>query len=504
MKMKKGYVVLFSFLALVIVAGCIFAIKYRFTVTELPQESLVINERGWLMEIKDKPSGRYSVTLPSNVTHIIEGIFENDSMLVSITFNDDLKEIGKNAFKGCTALESVVLTGNIEKVGEYAFSGCTSLKKLEFAYNTCNVMERYVFSDCTRLESVRFAESETGVAAGMFANCLALREVYLSDNVQTIGAKAFGDCVSLKNIALPDSLRHISIVAFKGCRSLADISIPDAVQSIYSDSFEGCKLLMEKEDGITYVDGFAVGVPEDVEILRFREGTRGVAYALKCPNVQKVYIPSSVTCISDTFRETETLTEVIIADNSRMTSLPAYAFYKCTALERIDFGKNSSLTTLGWASLCDCDSLESIVFPASLESLTIALYDCDKLEKVEFEEGSRLRIIGDGALKNNPLLKEFGIPDGVLEVGGWSFKDCVSLEKVVIPSSVTVIGEMLLQGCDSIAEVEMASPDGWCYYGDYGKTKQEEIPAECLSDPQAAAEWFKAYLEVKRSMKKDN
>ena len=181
MKMKKRYVILLSTLALVIVAGIIFGIKYRYTVTELPQESLVINERCVLTEIKDKPRGRYSVTLPNTVIYIAEGVFENDRGLVSITFNEELTYIGKNAFKGCTALESVVLTGNIETVREYAFSGCSSLKKLEFTHNTWNVMEVGVFSDCTRLKSVRFAESETGVAAGMFwIAALYVRSIFLT------------------------------------------------------------------------------------------------------------------------------------------------------------------------------------------------------------------------------------------------------------------------------------------------------------------------------------
>ena len=375
-------------------------------ISELPQECLIIKD-GVLTGIENKPQEKYRVTLPDGVKEIGNNAFEGDDLLVEITFNrglqriranafsncidlkktnladaDSLRTINSYAFSGCTSLEAVDLPDSIV-MGDYVFKGCTSITELDFSHEF-TVSSRGAFADCTGLKSVRFAGGEKQIASELFSGCTSLKNVYLPETLEIINFDAFKNCVSLESIELPDKLRIIAGDAFYGCSSLKSLDIPESATAVY-DAFDGCEALIETENGISYVDGWAVNIAEETENVVFREGTVGIAHGMKCSNVKTVYIPSSVKWVSDTFRGSTTLTEVIFADNSCVERIYNYAFFECTALQRIEFGKNSSLSSFSWMCFAGCTSLKSVVIPASVEQIGNAFEDCTALETIEYE-----------------------------------------------------------------------------------------------------------------------
>lgn len=512
----------------VILTSCFRVVDNDFSednIPALPEECLIIKD-GVLTGIENKPQEKYRVTLPDGVKEIGNNAFEGDDLLVEITFNIGLRDIGVYAFSncvnlkevdmsnasslrgiggcafsGCASLENVIFPSEIPYMGKCAFEACVSLTELEFSNKISTTFEGGLFLNCTGLRTVRFSEKQREVEPGMFEGCASLENVYLPETVEIIYNDAFKNCVSLESIELPDKLRIIAGDAFYGCSSLKSLDIPESATNVY-DAFDGCEALIETENGISYVDGWAVNIAEETENVVFREGTVGIAHGMKCSNVKTVYIPSSVKWVSDTFRESTTLTELIFADNSCLKELPSYAFSNCTSLERIEFGKNSSLSSFAWKCFAGCTSLKSITIPASVEGLPNSFSGCTSLERIEFEKGSRLEIIGDGALENTPSLKEFAVPEGVVTIGDKCFLNCVSLEKVTVSSTVTEIGFGVFDGCEKLREVEMADTEGWrsCNLAD--NETYRELQSSIFSDSEAAAKWFKTYSEAKRNMLK--
>lgn len=401
-----GIALILLFLA---VAGTVlWWVNSRDTVFELPPECLIIDEYGNLTGIENKPSGKYSLTIPDNVIEIGYRSFEGDEDLLSVKFSNTLQSVGAYAFSncvnlkevdmsnadwlksiggyvfgGCTSLESVIFSYEVPLMGDYAFKDCASIKELEFP-DKISTLGTGIFLNCTGLRTVKFSENQEKIYSGMFEGCSSLKSVYLPQAVEIIETGAFKNCTSLEGIELPDKLRIIASDAFYGCSSLKGLDIPESATAVY-DAFDGCNALLETENGISYVDGWAVNIAEETEQVVFREGTVGIAHGMNCPNVKSVYIPSSVKWVSDTFRESRTLTDLVFADNSGVENIYHYAFFECTALEKIDFGKNSSLSSFGWLCFSGCTSLKSVIIPASVEQIGNAFENCPALENMEFE-----------------------------------------------------------------------------------------------------------------------
>lgn len=74
-------------------------------------------------------------------------------------------------------------------------------------------------------------------------------------------------------------------------------------------------------------------------------------------------------------------------------------------------------------------------------------------------------VIGEGAFASCGELEQVNIPDGVTEIGAYAFGGCPKLKAVDIPKSVKAIGKNAFTICQSITEI--AIPEGVSEIGDY-------------------------------------
>ncbi len=166
-----------------------------------------------------------------------------------------------------------------------------------------------------------------------------------------------------------------------------------------------------------------------------------------------------------------TLKEIILPDTIK--SIGESAFYGCSKLDKINFGK--SVTSIGFQAFYGCTSLTSITIPKTVTDMGKSLFNnCTNLKTVIFEEG--IKSIGEYSLYHLEGLTNVTIPDSITsigfsafsgcknltsitfgknltEIGDWSFEGCEALKSITIPDSVTRIGLAAFEDCSSLESV---------------------------------------------------
>lgn len=91
--------------------------------------------------------------LPSSLTSIPEGAFENCTCLSNVILPEGIKEIGASAFEKNYNLESISIPDGVTSLGENCFKYCLNLKSVYMKdQKTLGEIADNAFSECTSLE----------------------------------------------------------------------------------------------------------------------------------------------------------------------------------------------------------------------------------------------------------------------------------------------------------------------------------------------------------------
>lgn len=91
------------------------------------------------------------VKMPTSLTRIGEGVFNNCYSLRDIEVYGSIISIPRNTFAGCESLESVRVPDTVQTFGEYAFGDCRLLNDLNRPANF-SAYESTTFDGCDRLD----------------------------------------------------------------------------------------------------------------------------------------------------------------------------------------------------------------------------------------------------------------------------------------------------------------------------------------------------------------
>ena len=157
--------------------------------------------------------------------------------------------------------------------------------------------------------------------------------------------------------------------------------------------------------------------------------------------MKTLIIEDGVTRIGDyTFRDCSGLTSVTIPNS--VTSIGYYAFYYCSGLTSVTIG--NSVTSIGLDAFYGCDNIKTV----TINSNSI-------VSKDRSYSSSMADIFGN-------QVGQYIIGDAVMSIGEIAFYGCSGLTSVTIPNSVTSIGREAFLGCGRLQKVIVPDIAAWC------------------------------------------
>jgi hypothetical protein len=277
-------------------------------------------------------------------------------------------------------------------------------------------------------------------------------------SVTSIDKKAFYYCNALYSVTIGNSVTNIGILAFSGCSHLSSVTIGNSVTSIGNEAFYYCSALTS------------------------------------------VTIGNSVTSIgNNAFEHSTNLTSVHISNLAAWCGIffgNGYANPLCYASHLFVNGEDiisikdlvipNSVTNIGTWTFCGFNDLTSVTIPSSVTSIGVGAFaGCKGLTSVHITDLMAWCRISFSGIDSNPLfnahlflngeeIKDLVIPNSVTSIGEYAFCGCSGLTSVTIPNSVTSIGNYAFRDCSSLTSVtipnSVTSIGGYAFYGCSGLT----------------------------------
>lgn len=385
-------------------------------------------------------------------------LYINGEKLTNLTIPDDVTSIPNYAFQHVN-LNSVTIPSNVTSVGERAFYGSS-------------------------VQSVRMADSVASVGTNAFADCMIDKVYYIGEQNKwsSIAWNSGNDAL----IDAPryyidsfDDIRTVTVGAVEnGSVTISDAyCVPGDVINVSASPDPGYRLQTIIVNGVP-IDGNSFVAEEGVDYVVTAEFEfyMDVKDSGSCgTNLTWTLYDNNELVISGTgemrdfysnngnapwYNYRGIIESVII--NEGVTSIGAYAFQNCTALTLVELP--DSLEHLGGYTFENCDSLISLKLPLNTKTVGFGVFRGCNIDSLYFEgtinDWLQLDLSSGGFLFyvdslyiSGELIENLAIPDGVSSIQGWAFSQYSKIKSVVIPATVTTIGDEAFN-CENLVYAE--------------------------------------------------
>lgn len=260
-----------------------------------------------------------------------------------------------------------------------------------------------------------------------------------------------------ENVVIAKEIKGLPVTeiadnSFKDDKKLKSVTIASSIQRIGQFAFLGCSEL----SSINFEEG------ADLTICRWAFNG--------CTSLTSIVLPGTLKRFDNNghFKDCKKLASVTFKENNKLTDLGGYCFENCTNLKNINLSPLKTVTIM--RGVFKGSGITSIIFPPKVESIQDEVFmNCASLANIVIP--ASVTTIGQRGFINNTALKTVDFEEGSLlnTIGSWAFHQCTSLEsialekcnhlttikdrsirynklsKVIIPKSVTFIGDWAFQ-----------------------------------------------------------
>ncbi len=369
-----------------------------------------------------------SITLTNNVVSLGDFVFEG-TPLATITLPDSIKSMGKYVFSLSENLKTVTLPKDITVIPDYTFSG-SSVETFTVGGNVTQIGQNAFAS--SKISNITFAtetiENEDGTTT---------EKTSLTD----IATYAFSGCSLLKTINLPASLRTIGKNAFTGT-GLTSVTIPASVETIDEKAFYNSKVLAQITfEGTAEANGKLKTIGKNAF-----EGTL-------LTDISFPVSENNITLGQNLFGTKNEILNTIYLSESIIDI--GIAFSGCTAIQKITVSDKSENFY--------ADPIQPFLLSKNKDALryyygsingTIDLFNVDNGDG---NKSSTIIEIDEKVFENQTGLTSIVIPKTVTTIGQHAFKGCTALETVTFEkgSMLTTIGVAAFRECSSLKAIQI-------------------------------------------------
>ena len=277
------------------------------------------------------------IYLPDSLREVGNGAFSGCGVLKLADFSDGVTSIGDGAFMACRNMTQISLPADLQQLGKFAFAFCNDLSDVSFRGNKLKAIPERAFDSCSNLEAINLPDSVTTIGKRAFYNCDMLSRINGSD-LKEVGDYAFertevtdisgslDDDVTLGfGIFVRNETDKYNRDSFAGNEKQTDLpgsaTLTEGV--FYGSPINGIRLNDREDNNYKVIDGslytadgktlfvyFPTELNEDYEYEKTPEAeqkifhvpdgvTRIAPYAFFECGLEQIYLPSTVTEISD-------------------------------------------------------------------------------------------------------------------------------------------------------------------------------------------------------------
>ena len=361
------------------------------------------------------------------VTEIDPYLFYNCTALKNITLPPSINLVDTYAFYNCN-LEKFVCESELNAINDNAFYGCSSLKELEF-FSIKNISINSAFpNNSVEKITIKTRSGETSVVR----NIGSIDRSY-SDKIDLyfLGNGALDIAYSTKENYTPYC--RFKSITFNGNFSSVSLGTRAFYRSAKND----------------------IVLPENTTFI----GERAFD---GCYDLTSINIPSTVTTIGNyAFSECSRLHSIILQNG--LTEIGQNAFYRC--LDLTSFTMPDSVTILGNGVFVGCSSLESLKFSKNLTTISaVTCATCTSLSNVTFSNPNNIVTIDREAFRDCDKLMQIIIPDSVTTIGDSVFSGS-RLTSIHIPENVSNISSLAFANCSYLTSITVDSNNNTYYDG---------------------------------------
>lgn len=222
------------------------------------------------------------------------------------------------------------------------------------------------------------------------------------------------------------------------------------------------------ETGLTTVDMLIPSTLNSNPVTQIKMGALAQSEALKT-----VTISHNIELINGTFASCKTLESVYITYTGGVLKLDSSTFVDCISLTNIFVPSSLYVQYMGdpvWSEYSHLISQISIEQNSLAEINGVVYLISDGVaivKSVTARDQDTITIpqsiYGYPVVKILPLAFESSnaskiiLPEGLIEIGSYAFSNALDLEELIIPSTVTYIGDSILRGCTSLSSITILS-----------------------------------------------
>ena len=396
--------------------------------------------------------GLTHIDIPSNIQYIGSNAFYGNYVEKDNFVNHSALDAENNNYWGCTMLDTTkdgfwITDGELIK-----YTGNETIITIP---STVTSIRGYVFSGLDHITSVSIPNSVTKIGYGAFYRCSSLKSIKVPNGITAIGDNTFNGCSSLETVIIPYGIKSIGGAAFAGCKNLREVycypaTCPEMGANVFLDSNIANATLYVLESSSNLYSSTApwseFGSIQNIDVAIVQSDN-----TFTTNTVDDIQMRFKITDLQNKTAEvygyyvnrTATVREYFpaISQDASKAIIPSSVYTN-----------NGEYTISGISNdaFYGC-KMNSIYIPSSISSIGYdAFKQCTSLEKVIIPDiaawCSVKFVLRNGTIyqNNNPL-----------NIGRLYIDENTEVTELVIPEGVTDIGDYVFLGCSKLLSVKM-------------------------------------------------